>query len=66
MWQHFLVETSDLVIWSAKAVMKSAQILGALMGTRGILGRGIVLIRPLVVFVCGLMAIKLASEAWLP
>jgi uncharacterized membrane protein YfcA len=46
--------------------MKPAQIFGALMGTRTMLGRGIVLIRPLVVFVCGLMAIKLASEAWLP
>ena len=59
-------ETSDLVIWSAVAVMKPAQIFGALLGTRAMLGRGIVLIRPLVVSVCGLMAIKLASEAWLP
>lgn len=58
--------TSDLVIWSAVAVMIPAQILGALLGTRVMLGRGIVLIRPLVVFMCSLMAIKLASEAWLP
>ena len=42
--------TSDLVIWSAVAVMIPAQILGALLGTRVMLGRGIVLIRPLVVF----------------
>ena len=39
-------ETSDLVIWSLIAVMKPAQIFGALMGTRTMLGRGIVLIRP--------------------
>ncbi|MDC3058559.1 hypothetical protein OA099_04320 [Litorivicinus sp.] len=43
-----------------------AQILGALMEAPTMLGRGIVLIRPLMVFICGLMAIKLASEAWLP
>ena len=58
--------TSDLVIWSAVAVMIPAQVLGALLGTHVMLGRGIVLIRPLVVFMCSLMAIKLASEAWLP
>ena len=58
--------TSDLVNWSAVAVMIPAQILGALVGTRVMLGRGIVLIRPLVVIMCTLMAIKLASEAWLP
>ena len=61
-----LFVTSDLVNWSAVAVMIPAQILGALVGTRAILGRGIVLIRPLVVLMCTLMAIKLASEAWLP
>ena len=65
-WQHFLFETSDLVIWSAVAVAKPAQILGALLGTRAMLGRGIILIWPLVVFICGLMVMKLASEAWLP
>ncbi len=58
--------TSDLVMWSAVMVMIPAQILGALLGTRVMLGRGIVLIRPLVVLMCSLMAIKLASEAWLP
>jgi uncharacterized membrane protein YfcA len=58
--------TSDLVMWSAVIVMIPAQILGALFGTRVMLGRGIVLIRPLVVLMCSLMAIKLASEAWLP
>jgi uncharacterized membrane protein YfcA len=47
-------------------VMIPAQILGALVGTRAMLGRGIVLIRPLVVLMCTLMAIKLASKAWLP
>ncbi|MEK9670839.1 MAG: TSUP family transporter [Gammaproteobacteria bacterium] len=63
----FLVfATSDLVVWLAVMVMIPAQILGALAGTRVILGRGIVLIRPLIVVMCGLMAIKLASEAWLP
>ena len=46
--------------------MIPAQIPGDLVGTRVILGRGIVLIRPLIVVMCGLMAIKLASEAWLP
>jgi uncharacterized membrane protein YfcA len=61
-----LFVTSDLVNWSAVAVMIPAQILGALVGTRAMLGRGIVLIRPLVVLMCTLMAIKLASEAWLP
>ncbi|MDC3032452.1 hypothetical protein OA249_00640 [Litorivicinus sp.] len=60
------LETSDLVIWSAVAVMIPAQIIGALSGTRAMLGRGIVLTRPLVVFICGLIAIKLASEVWLP
>jgi uncharacterized membrane protein YfcA len=58
--------TSDLVMWSAVMVMIPAQILGALLGTRVMLGRGIVLIRPLIVLMCSLMAIKLASEAWLP
>jgi uncharacterized membrane protein YfcA len=58
--------TSDLVMWSAVMAMIPAQILGALLGTRVMLGRGIVLIRPLVVLMCSLMAIKLASEAWLP
>ena len=62
----FLFETSDLVIWSVVAVMIPAQIIGTLLGTRAMLGRGIVLTRPLVVFICGLMAIKLASEVWLP
>ena len=62
----FLFETSDLLIWSAVAVVIPAQIIGALLGTRAMLGRGIVLIRPLVVFICGLIAIKLASEVWLP
>jgi len=61
-----LFVTSDLVNWSAVAVMIPAQILGALVGTRAMLGGGIVLIRPLVVLMCTLMAIKLASEAWLP
>ena len=65
-WQHFLCETSDLVIWSAVAVMIPAQIIGTLLGTRAMLGREIVLTRPLVVFICGLIAIKLASEVWLP
>ena len=60
-----LFATSDLVQWSAVAVMIPAQIVGALLGTRIILGRGIVIIRPLVVLMCSLMAIKLASEAWL-
>jgi uncharacterized membrane protein YfcA len=58
--------TSDLVFWSAVAVMIPAQVFGAVLGTRVMLGRGLVLIRPLVVFMCSLMAIKLASEAWLP
>ncbi len=57
---------SDLVVWSAVVVMIPAQIAGALLGTRLILGRGIVLVRPLVVLMCSAMAIKLASEAWLP
>ena len=61
-----MLVTSDLVIWSAVAVMIAAQVLGALLGTRVILGRGSVLIRPLVVFMSSLMAIKLASEACLP
>ena len=46
-----MLVTSDLVIWSAVAVM---------------LGPGIVLIRPLAVFMSSLTAIKLASEACLP
>jgi uncharacterized membrane protein YfcA len=57
--------TSYLVNWSAVAVMIPAQILDALVATRVMLGRGIALVRPLVVFTCTLMAIKLASEAWL-
>lgn len=57
---------SDLVVWSAVMVMIPAQIAGALLGTRLILGRGIALVRPLVVLMCSAMAIKLASEAWLP
>ena len=57
---------SDLVVWSAVAVMIPAQIGGALIGTRFILGRGIRWVRPLVVFMCSAMAIKLASEVWLP
>ena len=61
-----MLVTSDLVIWSAVAVMIAAQVLGALLGTRVILGCGSVLIRPLVVFMSSLMAIKLASEACLP
>lgn len=56
---------SDLVEWSAVAVMIPAQICGALIGTRLILGRGIVFVRPLVVVMCTLTAIKLASDAWL-
>ena len=62
----FDVRTGDLVIWSAVAVMISVQVFGALLGTRVMIGRGIILSRPLVVFMCTLMAIKLASEAWLP
>ena len=58
--------TSDLVIWFAVAVMIPGQVLDALLGTRVMIGRGIVLVRPLVVFMCSLMAIKLASKAWLP
>ena len=58
--------TSDLVVWSAVAVMIPAQILGALLGTRLILGKGLALVRPLVVLMCLVMAFKLASDAWLP
>lgn len=61
-----LFVTSDLVVWQAVWVMIPAQILGALLGTRLILGRGMALVRPLVVLMCLLMAIKLASDAWLP
>lgn len=57
---------SDLVVWSAAAVMIPAQVLGAWLGTRLILGRGLILVRPLVVVMCLAMAIKLASDAWLP
>ena len=58
--------TSDLVIWLVAMVMIPRQITGTLAGTRVVLDRGIVLIRPLVFMMCSLMAIKLASEAWLP
>ena len=61
-----LFVSSDLVVWEAVWVMIPAQILGALLGTRLILGRGLVLVRPLVVLMCLLMALKLASDAWLP
>lgn len=56
--------SSDLVIWLAALVMIPAQILGALLGTRLIIGRGILLVRPLVVLICLGMAIKLASSLW--
>ncbi|NBS11150.1 MAG: hypothetical protein EBS77_00570 [Gammaproteobacteria bacterium] len=56
--------TSDLVVWLAAVCMIPAQMVGALVGTRLILGRGIVLVRPFVVILCVIMAIKLASDLW--
>jgi len=56
--------TSDLVVWVAALCMIPAQIAGALIGTRLILGRGILFVRPTVVIICVAMAIKLASDLW--
>lgn len=58
--------TSDLVNWSAVLVMIPGQVFGAMVGTYAILGRGIVLVRPTVVAICILMAIKLASDVLFP
>lgn len=58
--------SSDLVVWGAALVMIPAQVAGAWLGTRLILGRGLVLVRPVVVVMCVAMAIKLASDVWLP
>ena len=61
-----LFATSDFVNWSAVLAMIPVQILGAQAGTHVILGRGIVIVRPLVMMIFILIAIKLASNALFP
>ena len=47
------------VVWSYAIVMAVGQVLGALIGARLVVGRAVVLIKPLLVIMCVLMSLRL-------